>query len=202
MHLSHFIYLRCKCNIKECPDQQTVLKPITVMRSSGMCTCVDVFPCIWLCFTMWMWSCLCVLMHPVCVCVWMELSMMAEQLTTVRLSTFSTIRTEWLSEYLALLLPSSKPFDVCSQQLCINGPRANQKPTRTPYTLAQYCKTLDSLIWVTRSFCDQWMMNWNRKCGLLWIQEFLMSLCMQCIYHVWSLNLACIYGDSAALAFL
>lgn len=56
--------------------------------------------------------------------------MMAEQLTTVPLSTFSTIRTEWLSEYLAAFLPCSWLFDVCSQQLCINGPVANQKPTR------------------------------------------------------------------------
>lgn len=60
MHLRHFIYLRCKCNIKECPDQQKVLKPITVMRSFGMCACVDTFACIWLCFTMCMCSCLCV----------------------------------------------------------------------------------------------------------------------------------------------
>lgn len=62
--------------------------------------------------------------------------MTAEQLSTVRPSTFSTIRTECLSEYLAALPPSSKPFDVCSQQLCVNGPGANQKPTRAPSTLA------------------------------------------------------------------
>lgn len=117
MHLKHFIYLRCKSNIKECPDQQKVLKPITVMRSFGMCACVDVFACIWLRFTMWMWSCLCVVMLPVCVCVWMELSIMAEQLTTVRLSTFSTIRTEWLSEYLALLRQS--PL-MCAASSCVS----------------------------------------------------------------------------------
>ncbi len=90
--------------------------------------------------------------HASCLCLWIALSVIAEQLTTVRLSAFSTIRTEWLLEYLALLLPSSKPFDVCSQQLCINGLGANQKPTRPPYTLAQNCKTLDSLIWVHDHF--------------------------------------------------
>lgn len=164
-----------------------------VSRSAkGPEACVDAFACIWLFVTMWMWSCL--VWSCVCVCVWMELSMMAKQLTTVCLSTFSTIRTGWLSEYLALLLPSSKTFDVCSQQLCINGPGANQKPTRAPYTLAKYGKTLDSFIWVTWSFCDQRMIKWNRKWGLLWIQEFLMTLCT---HHVWSLYLGCIFSDSA-----
>lgn len=132
----------------------------------------------------------------------MELSMMAEQLSTVSLSTFSTIRTEWLSEYLAPLLPSSKPFDVCSQQLCINGPGASQKPTRAPYTLPQYHKTLRSLIWVTLSFCVRRMIKWNRERGLLWIQEFLMSLCKQCIYHIRCPHLDSIYSDLATMAFL
>lgn len=48
------------------------------------------------------------------------------------LSTLSTIRTERLLEYLALLLPSSKNFDVYSQQLCISGLGANQKPAKSP----------------------------------------------------------------------
>lgn len=154
MHLSHFTYLRCKCNIKECPDQQKVLKPIAIMRSFGMCACVDAFAWVWLYVAMLMCETVrvCSGILSVCVCVRMELCMMAEQLRTVRLFKFSTIRNEWLSEYLAPLLPSPKPFDVCSQQLCIDVPGANQKPTGSPYTLPLYCKTLDSLIWVTWSF--------------------------------------------------
>jgi len=58
MHSWLFIYLICKCNIKECPDQQKVLKPITVMRPSGMYTCVEVFGCI-LCFCVAVCVCSC-----------------------------------------------------------------------------------------------------------------------------------------------
>lgn len=60
----------------------------------------------------------------VCVCLfeWSSLWPLNSWLLSVCLFTFSTNRTEGLSEHLALLLPSSKTFDVCSQQLCINGP--------------------------------------------------------------------------------
>lgn len=71
---------------------------------------------------------------------------MAQQLTSVRASTFSTFKNGLLSEYLAPSLLSSKSFDVRGQQLCISGQAANQKPARAPYTLAKSCGTVDSLI--------------------------------------------------------
>lgn len=66
----------------------------------------------------------------------MALSVMPGQLNTARLFKFSTIRNEVLSECSAPFLSFSKPFDVSSQQLCVSGQGASQKPTRAPYTLA------------------------------------------------------------------
>lgn len=60
----------------------------------------------------------------VCVCLfeWSSLWPLNSWLLSVCLFTFSTNRTEGLLEHLALLLASSKTFDVRGQQLCINGP--------------------------------------------------------------------------------
>lgn len=49
---SHFVRSRCKCNAKECPDQQKVPKPITVMSSFGRLACVVAFARIYLCFSL------------------------------------------------------------------------------------------------------------------------------------------------------
>lgn len=72
----------------------------------------------------------------------MEPSMISEQMTTVRLSIFPTIKTEWLLNYLALILLYSKSFDVNSQQLCFIGPEANQKPGLLMFW-PRYCEVFD-----------------------------------------------------------
>lgn len=80
---------------------------------------------------------LCAVCACTCLFEWSSLWPPNSWLLSICLLTFSTNRTDRPSEHLAILLPSSKAFDVPSQQLRSNGPQ--------PIRSLPNSETLDSL---------------------------------------------------------
>lgn len=161
--------------MEECPDQQKVLKPIPVMRSSGMCARVEVFTRIWFGFMTCPACCACSCV-PSFVSVWMEISVPAEQLTTVPLSTFlfcflQLEPSECQNIWLHFLHPQS-PL-MCAASSCVSMGRVPIRSRRG--TLAFFAPVLkntglfDLSDVITLWWEDEKM---NRKWGPLWIQEF------------------------------
>lgn len=93
--------------------------------------------------------------------MWMEPSMTAKQLTTVH--SFLQLEPSGCWNIWLFVFHPQRPL-MCAASSCVSvGCEPIRSQLGLPYNLAKYCKTLQSLMWVTCSFHDQRMIKWNRE---------------------------------------